>query len=443
MKILFILPEYYPHSGGGISTYYLHYIKALKPYCERIKVIVGSGYLNKDERFDFDGIEVEYLNPALFKTFAGKFTKHNIAPEFKQNLAAAWAMYEQSNGGEGFDIVECTEFGFGFVPWVIEHPKPVITRLHGSSGQIAFYETYKTSSIAEDFIKQAELLLLPHCDRLLTHSLANLEFWNGQFGKKMVSIIPPVFEPAKSAPVPFSQRCDFGLVTARIQQWKGPVEVCGAVSKLSATERPVIKWFGRDMPYSDTESTAQFLKKNFQGVWNTSILPQKPIENAKIIKIQQNAKFGLVPSTWDMFNFTLIEFMAAGTPVICADGAGSSWLIEHGRNGLKYPATDESALAECIMQLNKMDERAYMQMAMAGMETVTRELSGNKIIPQNLEHYQSIITNFKRQGVDVYTSGVYCPDEKNYTIESVLDKQPLKLLLNYSMQRLKASLWKR
>ena len=255
-------------------------------------------------------------------------------------------------------------------------------------------------------------------------------------------MISPVFRARVSSPLPFAQRTDFGLVTARVQQWKGPVELCGALSKLSSTERPVIKWFGRDMPYSDTESTVQFLARRFPDIWGISVLPQKPIENNEIIKLQRQAKFGVVPSTWDMFNFTLIEFLAAGTPVICADGAGASGLIEHGINGFKYPAADEDALADCIRQLTRMDEEAYMQMAAAGLETVRQELSVDKIIPQNLQQYDLVMKNFKPRGVDEYIGGNFRPDDRNYTIESILDKQPLKLLMQYALKRLKAKLWK-
>ena len=58
---MFILPEYYPHSGAGISTYYQHYIKAIKPYCNRIKVLVGSGYLQGGNSLSVDGVEIEFL----------------------------------------------------------------------------------------------------------------------------------------------------------------------------------------------------------------------------------------------------------------------------------------------------------------------------------------------------------------------------------------------
>ena len=49
-------------------------------------------------------------------------------------------MYEQAGEGQDFDVIECADFGLGFIPWVINRHKPVITRFHGSSGQIHLHE---------------------------------------------------------------------------------------------------------------------------------------------------------------------------------------------------------------------------------------------------------------------------------------------------------------
>src|ERR1700744_3694300 len=95
---------------------------------------------------------------------------------------------------------------------------------------------------------------------------------------------------------------------------------------------------------------------HFPSVWNKHVAHQKPLHNDQVKALQQKVKFGIIPSTWDMFNFTCLEFLSAGTPVICSDGAGCSDLIEHGKNGFKYPATDTDSLAECLRQMSKMDE---------------------------------------------------------------------------------------
>ena len=434
MKVLFILPEYYPHSGGGISTYYEHYIKALLPHCDQIKVIVGSGYTQADNDFEHEGINVEYLKPALYRQHLDKFTQYDLLPEYKNNIAAAWAMWQQANQGDGYDVIECTDFGLGFIPWIIEHNKPVITRLHGSYGQVMFHENNSIADLSIPFIQQTELLLLSLADQLVTHSKANNTYWDNLLGPEKTKHIYPVYEKTVD-PASLSQRNKYGLVTARIQKWKGPVELCKAYNLLR--HQPIINWFGNDKIYTEHQSTNSYLKETFPAVWGKSIVPHPPVPNEQVQALQQKAWFGVVPSTWDMFNFTCVEFMAAGTPLICSDGAGAGELIINGVNGFKYAADNVQALAECITKLTELGEDEYYQMAVNSAQTIKTELSSNKLIPVNLQVYQLALNNFKPAPSNAFLNSLYKPSDIKYDISRVLNKQPLKKLITYIISRIK------
>ena len=440
LTILFILPEYYPHSGGGISTYYLHYIKALKPFCERIKVVVGSGYVQRDETHMLEGVEIEYLGTGLYKNYLSKFSKFNVFGDYKRNLAAAWAMHEQVNEGNDFDMIECTDFGLGFVPWVIKHNKPVITRLHGSTGQVHLHESGGLDNVSVDFVRQTELLLLPAADQLITHSSANQKFWNEAFGNQRVVRIDPVFYAGTAKPIPLAARENYGLVTARIQRWKGPVALCEAMSRMDGPEIPHIRWLGRDMPYDNGQSMAQFLTSKFPAVWGKRVLPGRPLGNEQIRALQAKVKFGLVPSTWDMFNFTSLEFLGSGTPLICSDGAGCSDLIRHGENGFKYRAKDTLALADCLRQVSRMNDREFNKIVTAGLETINTELSGDKLIPVNMGQYKKAVDNFIVKKPNPFLATIYQPTEQVHPVNDILDNLPLKSLINYVAKRVKSKI---
>lgn len=431
---MFIIPEYYPHSGGGIATYYEHYIKALQPYCEHIKVIVGSGYTQAENDFDHNGVSVEYLKPSLYHQYLDKFTQYDLLPDYKNNIAAAWAMWQQANQGHGYDIIECTDFGLGFIPWVLEHNKPVITRLHGSFGQVMLNENNSITDLAIPFTQQTELLLLSRCDKLVTHSKANSKYWDGLLAPSTTQHIYPVYEKS-AAVIPQSQREKYGLVTARIQKWKGPVELCKAYSLLK--DQPLINWYGNDKVYTKHQTTDSYLRETFPAIWGKNISPHPPVANHQAQILQQNALFGLIPSTWDMFNFTCVEFMAAGTPVICSDGAGASELVENGVNGFKYPAEDIQALANCITTVTNLSEGAYNQIAHNAVETVKAKLSADKLIPINMQVYQSALNDFKTHASNPFLDSLYKPSNTKYDIGYILNKQPLKKLINYSIDRIK------
>jgi glycosyltransferase involved in cell wall biosynthesis len=432
LNILFILPEYYPHSGGGISTYYIHYINALKPFCNRIKVIVGSGYTQAYDKFIHNGIEVEYLEPSLQQQYLTKFTKLDLFPGYRNDVAAAWAMWQQAAKGEGFDIIECTDFGLGFIPWVIEHHKPVITRLHGSTGQITLYEN-SLPEPAADFTMQAELALLPLCDSLITHSLANRNFWHSLLPGANIHYILPVYSNQQTQALPLNDRDKNGLVTARLQKWKGPVELCKAMQALKG---PVtIKWIGRDMPYLNNLTTSQYLNENFTRIWNKTLLHEKAKPNTEISALQRKALYGIAPSVWDMFNFTGLEFLAAGTPLICSDGAGVADIIEHGKNGFKYQANDINALAKCIEQVLALNLTDYSNIVEAGFKTLDELLSAQALIPSNLKQYTDVIAHFNPANTNSFLQQLYKPCATTVTLAAVLDKQPLKKLIGYVYKR--------
>lgn len=395
--------------------------------------------MQKEDVFNYEGIEIEYLKPTVYLRYIELFSKYDLFPQFRNNIAAAWAMWEQAKHGDGFDIVECCDFGLGFIPWVLESDRPVITRLHGSYGQIALHEDTSEHILTAHLFQSAESDLLPLADALISHSSNNAQFWNDLLNQEKVKVIYPVFHSDKP-PLPLTERDSFGLVTARIQKWKGPEELCKA-TKLLPYSSP-IKWFGRDMYFARNLSTAQYLSTAFTEVYNKRILFDKPLQQDAVHRLQRKCKFGLITSTWDMFNFTALEFMAAGTPLICSDGAGASELIEHGKNGYKYPANDIKALAQCIEKIDGLDEITYSQMANAGIETIKSMLNSGIIVRNNMELYRSILNKSKMPPENRYFNEAYRPSVNNYSIDRILDKQPLKVLRKYLVKRIKAKLLK-
>ena len=68
-------------------------------------------------------------------------------------------------------------------------------------------------------------------------------------------------------------------------------------------------------------------------------LPQVPPE--EVARLQRAARFNVITlDLRDVFNFTCVEAMASGRPVICSRGAGASGLIEDGVNGFVFESGD-------------------------------------------------------------------------------------------------------
>lgn len=433
-SILFILPEYYPHSGAGISTYYLQYIRALRSSVEKIKVIVGSGYVQADENYLVDEVEIEYLKPEIFNRYFENFSKFELFPEYRKNLAAAWAIWEQAKKGEGFDIIECVDFGLGFIPWLLNHNKAVITRLHGSTGQIELYDSHIGNTLIGDLNRQAEFLLR-HSDQLVTHSKANQQFWQNVFPEKKINLIQPVFFNDAEI-LCFSAKDKNGIVCARIQDWKGPDVLCKAIALVEDKETR-IDWYGRDMKINTETSKSEQLQATYKGIWGAKVKPHAPQEHKLLLELQRKSKYAIIPSTWDMYNFTGLEYMSVGTVVICSDGAGVSEVIDHGVNGFKFSSGDVKSLAACIQKVQSLSEADYNLIVKNALQTLSTKLAIPTIIETNLNLYANTTSSFSSKPSNVFIAAMFEPSTHNYKIKDILDRQSFKVILNYLLSRLK------
>lgn len=437
LRILFILPEYYPHSQAGISTYYLHYINAIKPYVSVIKVLVGSGYTQADQILDLDGVCIEYLKPRIYKEYLAKFSKFELLPDYRNNIAAAWAMWHQCNQGEGFDLIECTDFGLGFIPWLINHNKPIITRLHGSAGQIEMHEPHLGEGLSGDLYRHTEMTLLGQADALITHSNANKMFWESILGSE-VQLILPIFQQQRQSKV-FGDKSSYGIVAGRIQEWKGPDVLCKALAELKDLNLD-IRWYGRDTSFDNSVSKSAALSKAFPGIWGNQIKAQNPVNYSELQELQQKAKFAIIPSTWDMYNLTGLEYLDAGTVLICSDGAGVAEIIDDGINGLKYSKDDYHALADCIKKAGSLQKIEYERIVNNGKATLDTNLSPAYLIEINLQAYSNVIANFNQKITNAFHATAFEPNNAQGNLDVILNKQPVKKLVNYLFNRLRHKL---
>ena len=431
MNILFILPEFYPHSAGGIATFYLQLISKLKSEVNAIKIIVGSGYTNGYDQFKWNGIDVQYLKPEIFHKYLLQFSKFDTFPQLKRDLAAAWGMFEQAKQGEGFDLVECTDFGVGYVPWVCKNTVPVNVRLHGSSGQISYYDPNVKDDLAGDFNKLLEISFFNKA-YLSTYSESNKQFWQKVLPECKIHKLLPVYSDLSITEKKFKDRERVGIITGRLQYWKGPITTCKALQIFN--NKVNIKWFGRDMPYKDCDSMSAYLADNFPGIWQKNLQYAASLPKDKVNDLQKKALFGLVPSTWDMFNFTCVEFMSNFTPVICSDKAGASELIINGENGFVFESGNHTDLAEKINILYSLSEAEYEKTCRAAFDTIKRELDSRELISNYLLQYKDCM-NYTFNKIDPFISEIFSPSSNTYTSDMVLKNFGLKEIWAHSVNR--------
>ena len=390
MKLLFVLPEYLPQSGGGIITFYRMLLPELVRAGHQVKVLVGSGVVAEVARPPvlIDGVSVELLDVTLLEAYKAKFARYAAVPGLRRHLAAAWALREQARNGEGFDPVESTDWGLLFLPWVIEDGPPALVQLHGSCGQIDVNDPVAGEELQGELIRLLEIQALARADGLQTYSDANARAWTRQLGTDVACVLP-AWKPLHAVPDP-APRSERGLVVGRVQNWKGPHVLCAAL-RLLGDRAPVIEWIGRDTRLGKRGvPTSDSLARAYPDIWNVRLIHRPQLPPDQVANAQAAAAFAVVPSTWDMFNLTAVEAMAAGTPVICSTGAGASQLVSDGVNGFVFGSEDAAALAAAIERCLALtpDERAALT-ASAG-QTIRDQLDPQANARLRAERYREI-----------------------------------------------------
>lgn len=436
MKLLFILPEYLPHAGGGIITFYRMLLPRLVAAGHHVRVIIGSAVFAQPAAppLLIDGVEVEMLDAGILDKYLDRFSCFAATPGLARSLAAAWALREQAGGGADYDLVEATDWGLLFLPWVLELGPPVIVQMHGSGGQIEVHDPVVGEELQGHLLRLIERQGIALADRVQSYSHANAGFWRSQAACP-VEFIPAAWRSllAEGAVAARSER---GLVVGRVQRWKGPQVLCAAL-RLLGERAPQIDWMGRDTIYEDRgTSTSAFLAQTYPDVWNKSMTqrPQQPFE--KTAQLQAEAAFVVVPSTWDVFNFTCIESMGAGTPVICSTGAGASQLIEDGVNGFVFENEDADSLASALDRFLALTGAQRAQLADAGRATIMDVMDPDKISAQRLLSYGEVAASV-RPPIEPgnWLRRACLPESRPVADLAFLDQLPLKRLVRHVWHR--------
>jgi glycosyltransferase involved in cell wall biosynthesis len=438
MRLLILTPEY-DGSGGGIMTFYQALVPALEAEGVTVKVIEGSACHaaeHKSPRMQ-NGAWVETLEIDRLRRWHARFGHLAAMPGLRRHLAAAWAIWEQANFGEDAEIVEACDWGLLFVPAALDATRPVVVQCHGSIGQIAHHDPIAGEETQSVLTRLLEGGVLAGVDTVQTYSCSNAATWRDQAGRN-VEVIRPAW--AKPAVQPWREISTRGLVVGRVQRWKGPQVLCAALDLLGG--RAVrIDWIGRDTPWGSIESsTSAHLFATYPDVWGKEIVHQAPIPYEEVSRRQAGALFNVVPSTWDVFNFTAVEAMASGRPAIISTGAGASELVEDGVNGYVFPSGDAEGLAAAIDRALTASAAHLAEVGFAAQATIRRALDPPAIAAQRLAAYRSTIDAFREhRGPFIHRSLVETCRPADHPTEndaSFLHQVPLRTLARHVVGRL-------
>ncbi|MBL8330552.1 MAG: glycosyltransferase family 4 protein [Rubrivivax sp.] len=439
MRILIITPEYRGF-GGGIMTFYRHLAPALTEAGHEVFVIEGSGFgiAGRSAAETPGGIHIRSLDTSLLSKWMQRFAHFTAAPTLRRLMASSWAAWDQARSLGRFDVVEVVEFGLLHAPHALRPLAPTVAQCHAGWGQMGLHESSCGQELDRATALAIESEALRHMSARHTYALANSRWWADQLHLPFSCIRPPWKPPSDSPPRQRSTEIDPVIrVFGRIQAWKGPRECCQALSL--APEIPSLEWYGRDVAVdSNGTSTNDLMRSEFPAVWGTRILTRNPVPPQEVSRLQATALLNLVPSTWDVFNFTAAEAMASARPVICSDGAGASELIEDGRTGFVYDGSSAAALADVMRRALSLGPAELARIGAAGREAALAALDPMRQAAAHATGYESAMRSpvMAEGGPPAWFKALAEPREPSERVgASHLDQHPLRGLASYVVKR--------
>jgi glycosyltransferase involved in cell wall biosynthesis len=438
MKLLYVLPEYGREVRGGIATFYANLLPVLANLGCEVDVLVADPVSGDPAGRGAEGrIKISHITPEAMAKASGRLSQFAAAPAARRALAMAYAAFATARGGDGYDLVETTDFGLLFAPWLAAGGgPPIVVQLHGSAGQIDYHDPIAGNELSGLLARLLETAFLGRAEELQSYGEANGLEWGRLLGRPIAHVWPGWSkgqeEPAE--PPAALELGRSGIVVGRIQHWKGPETLCRAASLLGA-RAPRILWVGRDHTHAETaQPMSAHLARTYPQIWGTRILPVGEFPREVVAGIQRAARFVVVPSLWDTFNLGAVEGMWAGKVVICAEGAGAAGLIEHGVNGWRFPTGDARRLADLLARVDAMSDAERDAMGARARATVERTLDAGKIASIRLTRYEAVRTRAVERQSSPWGESAFGACRATPPL-GFLEQLPLRLLLGYTMRR--------
>ena len=111
----------------------------------------------------------------------------------------------------------------------------------------------------------------------------------------------------------------------------------------------------------------------------------------EVLDHYDSAHAGVLLSTYgEGLSNSIMEYMAAGLPVVCTDQGGNRELVIDGVTGFLIPPSDADALAEKLLWLEANREKA-LAMGQAGRKRIETEFSVARMIERASEIYSEVL----------------------------------------------------
>lgn len=372
---------------GGIATCYDALARMLADHGHEVILLTTQ----EDAERPCDRVELVSLAhamPGAMQTALSVLGSHGMATDFMAIGLAMRHWLETEGIRRGVEVVEACEYGGAGAFLIGGKLPPLLLYCHASRGQVRFHDGHDLDA-QERACAFLEMHSILGADEVATYCPANRSIWEQITGRPVMVARAAWDVGAWSDEVTVPRDPNRALVVGRLQRWKGAVETADALALCAeAGSEIVLEWVGGDTSTApDGGSMAEFIARRYPSLWQTRFVWRSHLDRQGVRAAQMTAGLVAVPSRWDVFNYTALEAMTVGAPIVVSAGAGISYLCEDGVNALIVPAGDAGALASAMMRLSS-DRALADRIGGEARSLAMREFASDKVISDRLAAYE-------------------------------------------------------
>lgn len=395
MTICFITPEFVTNNyfSGGLANYVYRVSKDMAIKGHNVKVIT-VGEMNSIETIS-PNLEVHKIKRGKLKFRFNRLTRNKLK-NTANVLDFSWEAYKTLKAihvKEGVDIVQAANYrACGLFSILFFTKSPITTRISTFAPYWNIYaKTRRTADVGcVEYLESLQIKLSKH---VFSPSELLKTIIEKDLNKKGIKVIRTPFYNEISANLNFSQKIaqygNYLLFVGRLMPHKGILILADALfDSLSKHEDMQVVFAGLDCEVEGIGSIQKHILEKLS-IFVDRIHFTGQLRHSALYPLMKHANLIVLPSIIDNFSNTMLESMFFEKPVIGTIGASFDELIIDGVNGYLVPIQDANKLSEKIdgAWRNKNNELIGSN----AKKTIIDELNPDKLIPELLVYYKSII----------------------------------------------------
>ena len=345
MRILWFNHRDITHPQAGGAESYIHEIARRLVTWDHEVTLCCELYPGARSQEEIDGVEV--------KRMGGKFSLHFLALGVK---------------AAGYDLA-VDDIAHGIPFWTPLFVREPICALMMHWHDAVFYEELQFPvAVAARVCERSIPIVYKRVPWVTISESTKRAMINHGIPPDNVSIASPGINPNVYRPSSTRTRSANVLCISRLKKYKNISDAIYAISAVAETTpdaRLIIVGTG---DYEDRlRQLVAHLRLKDKVVFRNFVGLRPPLEEVKV-KLLQQARVFIMPSSFEGFSISMIEAMACGTPVVSSDIDSSKELIKHGYNGFLYPI-HRIDLLQRYVQLLLTDDHIHKRMSDNAVET--------------------------------------------------------------------------